>query len=166
MKCSNPIQCQMAEREECSCACGGVNHGILRAKLISSDPAVVSAAQVELNNLRDEQERLKKLKSKSRRQRRDLQEKMTMAANKLDNELPPKSTEPVFTTTAKPGDPFFVVELPPNTMTDGNVSIYQDKEIIPGTPDSELNVVDIHSLTIENIGDELPPKTLIIDSET
>ena len=80
VQCSNPIQCQMAEREECKCKCMGTNHGVLRQKLTSTDPAVVEAAQLELQKLREDQEKLKNEKAKLRRQKRDAMEKAAIEA--------------------------------------------------------------------------------------
>lgn len=71
-QCSNPIQCQLAKREECSCNCQGENHGKLLTGLTSSDPEVVAQAQKDLMELRANQAKLKKEKSTARRKRRAL----------------------------------------------------------------------------------------------
>jgi len=66
--CSNPIQCQMAKRAECTCACKGANHGILR-KLIEN-PETEDEGERKLQELKSKQEVLKKQKRKERRQKR------------------------------------------------------------------------------------------------
>jgi hypothetical protein len=82
MQCSNPIQCQLAERTECVCSCGGANHGKLRARLIDSNPEVATQAQKDLIELRAQQKVSKKAKSTERRKRRALALKeITNASN-------------------------------------------------------------------------------------
>lgn len=68
--CSNPIQCQLANRIECTCDCRGANHGKLRTKLGDPNPEVVDQAKQELADLRVAQTKLKKEKSSVRRKRR------------------------------------------------------------------------------------------------
>ena len=69
-ECTNPVQCQTAHREECTCACHGTNHSILRKGLDSDVPEEQEAAQEKLDNLKAQQSVLKKQHRKERRQRR------------------------------------------------------------------------------------------------
>lgn len=69
-KCSNPIQCQTAERDECKCACNGANHGRLHPLLISDIPEQRAEGEQQLKDLREQQEKDQKEKRKERRQRR------------------------------------------------------------------------------------------------
>ena len=69
-ECTNPVQCQTAKREECTCGCGGANHSILRAGLESKDPEVHKQAEEKLEELKQHQVVLKKLKRKERKQKR------------------------------------------------------------------------------------------------
>ena len=75
MKCSNPIQCQMAVREECSCNCHGENHGKLRLRIDSTDPTIQAQAKVDLEQLRFDQKKLQKEKSSIRRHNRSARRK-------------------------------------------------------------------------------------------
>ena len=68
--CSNPIQCQLARRELCTCACQSKNHGILRRYLDSSIPEERTLGEEKLKELREHQVALKAQKRKERRQRR------------------------------------------------------------------------------------------------
>ena len=69
-ECSNPVQCQTAKREECTCDCGGANHGVLRKLLESDDPSTQAQAEEQLSVLKQTQAKLKKEKRVARRQRR------------------------------------------------------------------------------------------------
>ena len=69
-ECSNPVQCQAAKREECTCACGGSNHSILRKYLDSSIPEEVQEGEELLSALKVKQAVLKKYKRVQRRQNR------------------------------------------------------------------------------------------------
>jgi len=71
--CSNPIQCQTAKRAECTCACKGANHGVLR-KMMES-PETKGEGEQKLQELKSQQETLKKQKRKVRRQRRAVERK-------------------------------------------------------------------------------------------
>ena len=66
--CSNPVQCQMAKRELCTCACGGANHGILRKMM--DNPETREDAELQLAELRKRQTELKKQKRIERRKKR------------------------------------------------------------------------------------------------
>ena len=66
--CSNPIQCQMAVRELCTCACGGANHGVLRK--LFDNPETISEGEEKLKELKEQQMKLKKEKRIERRKRR------------------------------------------------------------------------------------------------
>ena len=66
--CSNPIQCQMAKRVECTCACGGANHGWLR--LMMENPETREDAELQLTELKAHQAELKKVKRVERRKKR------------------------------------------------------------------------------------------------
>jgi len=66
--CSNPLQCQLARRVECTCGCGGSNHGKLRQKM--ETPETRQQAEEELKTLREQQTVLKKQKRVERRKRR------------------------------------------------------------------------------------------------
>ena len=68
--CSNPIQCQLARREECTCDCGGANHAALRRYFDSVIPEEVKEGEEKLKELRQQQATLKTKKRKERRQRR------------------------------------------------------------------------------------------------
>ena len=68
--CSNPIQCQTAKRELCTCACGGANHSILRKYLDSLIPEEKALGEERLKELREAQATLKAQKRRERRQRR------------------------------------------------------------------------------------------------
>jgi len=67
-ECSNPVQCQLAKRVECTCACGGSNHSQLRRLL--DNPETQAFAEEKLAELKKAQEVLKKAKRIERRQRR------------------------------------------------------------------------------------------------
>jgi len=69
-ECSNPIQCQLAKRAFCSCACNGANHGALRKYLDSPAPEERQEGLNLLKTLQEEQAKLKTQKRKERRQRR------------------------------------------------------------------------------------------------
>lgn len=69
-ECSNPIQCQTAKREECTCSCGGANHGVLRKYLDSGVPEERQEGEEKLRALRESQATLKKKKRKERREKR------------------------------------------------------------------------------------------------
>ena len=66
--CSNPIQCQMAVRELCTCDCGGANHAKLR--LMMENPETREDAEQQLTELRKHQAELKKVKRINRRKKR------------------------------------------------------------------------------------------------
>jgi len=67
-ECSNPVQCQMAKRVECTCDCGGANHSVLRKMM--EDPELKESAEQQLEALKKSQEELKKTKRIARRKRR------------------------------------------------------------------------------------------------
>ena len=69
-QCSNPIQCQTAKREECTCDCHGANHSILRKYLDSDQPEERHEGEALLEALRETQKGLKATKRKERRQKR------------------------------------------------------------------------------------------------
>ena len=64
-RCSSPVSCQLAKRELCNCACGGANHGILRARM--ENPETREQAEQELAELRKQQVEEKKRKKVERR---------------------------------------------------------------------------------------------------
>ena len=66
--CSNPVQCQMAERTECTCDCGGANHSVLRKMM--EDPNTKEEAEQKLKDLKVHQAELKKTKRVDRRKKR------------------------------------------------------------------------------------------------
>ena len=66
--CSNPLQCQMAVRELCTCDCKGANHSILR-KLFDNPETKVEGKE-KLEELKQRQAELKKAKRVERRKRR------------------------------------------------------------------------------------------------
>ena len=66
--CSNPIQCQLAKRELCTCDCGGANHGVLRKMM--ENPETHEDAEHLLAELRKRQTELKKTKRVERRKNR------------------------------------------------------------------------------------------------
>jgi len=66
--CSNPIQCQLARRVECTCACQGKNHAILRKMM--EDPETEAEGKEKLEELRKHQTELKKVKRVERRKKR------------------------------------------------------------------------------------------------
>lgn len=66
--CSNPIQCQMAKRELCTCDCGGANHGVLRRMM--ENPETEAEGRQKLEELRKHQAELKKVKRVERRKNR------------------------------------------------------------------------------------------------
>ena len=67
-ECSNPVQCQMAKREECTCGCLGANHGILRKMM--GDPGTQLQAEEMLSALKERVASEKKLKKVERRKKR------------------------------------------------------------------------------------------------
>jgi len=67
-ECTNPVQCQTAKRELCTCGCGGANHGILRKLL--DNPETQAEGEEKLAELRKRQAELKKTKRAARRQKR------------------------------------------------------------------------------------------------
>jgi len=67
-ECSNPVQCQLAKRELCTCACGGANHGVLRKMM--DNPETREDAELQLTELRKHQAELKKQKRIERRKKR------------------------------------------------------------------------------------------------
>lgn len=68
VSCSNPLQCQLASRVECTCACQGKNHGILR-KMIGN-PETETEGKQKLEELQKHQAELKKVKRVERRKKR------------------------------------------------------------------------------------------------
>lgn len=66
--CSNPVQCQMAKRELCTCACGGANHAKLRVMM--DNPETREDAELQLTELKKHQAELKKAKRIERRKKR------------------------------------------------------------------------------------------------
>ena len=82
-ECSNPVQCQMAKREECTCDCDGANHGFLRRMM--ADPETAESAEKLLIGLKKSQEEIKKQKRKVRRERR-------AAAKKAEKAVPVEVT--------------------------------------------------------------------------
>ena len=66
--CSNPLQCQMAVRELCTCDCRGANHSILRK--LFDNPETKSEGREKLEELKQHQAELKKVKRVERRKRR------------------------------------------------------------------------------------------------
>ena len=66
--CTNPVQCQTAVRVECTCGCGGANHGKLRQLL--DNPETQIDGEERLAELREVQAELKKTKRTERRQKR------------------------------------------------------------------------------------------------
>ena len=68
VQCSNPVQCQLAKREYCSCGCGGANHAILR-KMMES-PETAAEGKEKLEELQKHQAELKKQKRIDRRKKR------------------------------------------------------------------------------------------------
>ena len=68
VQCSNPVQCQLAKRVECSCGCGGANHAKLRQLL--NNPETQAQGEEQLAELRKVQAELKKSKRVERRQKR------------------------------------------------------------------------------------------------
>mgnify|MGYP001614047535 CR=1 FL=1 len=66
--CSNPVQCQTAKRVECTCACGGANHSVLRKLL--DNPETSSEGEEGLKELKEQQTKLKKEKRIERRKNR------------------------------------------------------------------------------------------------
>ncbi len=77
-ECSNPVQCQMAKRELCTCACDGANHGKLRRLL--DNPETHEDAELQLTELRKHQAELKKQKRIDRRKKRVEARKLTKVA--------------------------------------------------------------------------------------
>ena len=77
VQCSNPIQCQLAVRDYCSCACGGSNHSKLRQLLDNDDPSTQAEGEEKLAELKKVQEGLKKTKRLARRQKRAEAKKST-----------------------------------------------------------------------------------------
>ena len=73
--CSNPVQCQTAKREECTCACSGANHGILRKML--ENPDTHGEAEQRLEELKELQAEMKKAKKVERRKKRAEKKKST-----------------------------------------------------------------------------------------
>lgn len=73
--CSNPVQCQMAERLECTCDCGGKNHGKLRHLL--ANPETTEQGKKELESLKAVQSQIQKNKRTARRQKRTADKKIT-----------------------------------------------------------------------------------------
>lgn len=71
--CSNPIQCQMAKRAECTCDCNGANHSILRKMMENLETK--EEGEQKLQELKSTQEVLKKQKRKVRRQKRAAEKK-------------------------------------------------------------------------------------------
>jgi len=69
-ECSNPAQCQIARREECTCDCRGANHGILRKYLDSNIPGEREEGQHKVEELRQHQAASKKEKKADRRKKR------------------------------------------------------------------------------------------------
>ena len=69
-ECSNPVQCQIAKRLECTCGCGGANHSKLRPGLDSSDPPTKLQAEEQLTALKQQQSELKKQHRIERRKKR------------------------------------------------------------------------------------------------
>jgi len=67
-ECSNPVQCQTASRELCTCACGGANHAELRQLL--NNPSTQAEGEEKLAELRKVQTELKKTKRVERRKKR------------------------------------------------------------------------------------------------
>lgn len=67
-ECSNPVQCQMAVRVECTCACGGANHSKLRQ--LFSNPETESEGEEKLKELKEQQAKLKKERRVDRRKKR------------------------------------------------------------------------------------------------
>ena len=66
--CSNPIQCQMAVRAECTCDCGGANHAILRKMM--ENPETEVEGKEKLKELQKHQVEMKKAKRVERRKNR------------------------------------------------------------------------------------------------
>ena len=73
-ECSNPVQCQLARRTECTCACQGANHGILRGLMESPDTRAQGEQQLE--ELKAQQAELKRVRKKDRWQRRAAERKV------------------------------------------------------------------------------------------
>jgi len=67
-ECTNPVQCQTAKREECTCGCDGANHSILRQLL--NNPETQADGETKLAELKSQQTELKKSKRVERRKRR------------------------------------------------------------------------------------------------
>ena len=68
--CTNPVQCQIAKRVECTCGCNGANHGKLRSLLDSEIQTEQVDGVEKLAELRKHQEELKKVKRVDRRKKR------------------------------------------------------------------------------------------------
>ena len=67
-ECSNPVQCQIAKRPECTCGCGGANHAKLRQLL--DNPETQAEGEEKLVELRKHQAELRKQKRVDRRKKR------------------------------------------------------------------------------------------------
>ena len=67
-QCSNPVQCQLAKRPECTCDCEGANHSRLRTMM--SNPETQQQAEEQLSELRQHQAELKKQNRIDRRKKR------------------------------------------------------------------------------------------------
>jgi len=89
VRCSNPVQCQLAKREFCRCACGGEFHAILRKELDNPETAV--AAQEKLVTLKAEQVAVKRIRRLERRAKRALVKK---ASNGINLQSDPDKQEP------------------------------------------------------------------------
>ena len=85
-QCSNPVQCQMARRVECTCECLGANHAVLR--LAMENPDTKAEAEQQLDNLKVEQANLKKEKKLARRKARAVEAGRASREEAIGDDMP------------------------------------------------------------------------------